>query len=539
MKRLTYIIICLLGMAAAQAQEVKERIWVQTDKDFYLAGERMGLKLFTTDAQGKPQEYSRVTYVELLGDRENAVRLKVEVDGATGEGVMQLPHTLASGVYDLVAYTRWMRNEGEQAFFRRPVGVFNSLRYLSDTDGIVLAGGEAPAHAAGATHDGIPVRTDKPEYGNRETVKLNLEGIPEDALLSVSVVRRDVALENTAVSPLPAEAGGKPDRMYRPELEGLIIETRVKGEEDNTRIVRPNLTIQGDYIRYYAGQQAADGSVHFHTTSLQGVTEVVTATSGAGYLQPVSPFVATPPAQMRPLTLYGQYEKPLTERSLALQAAAYYYPKSPQEPVLPEDRLVRAAPKWVYHLDDYKRFPTFEETFVEFMPCVKTIGTKGSRRIVAFDAETQTSGNGNSLVLLDGVAVMDHELLLDYNPYLVKSVEVYAEDFVFGDQLYNGILFVKTPNCNLSGFTLPNTSVVHEYEGVQAAATYRKPSVGNKVQRHQPDFRHTLYWNGHVTGKDKQLEWRTSDMCGTYLVKVEGRTADGKTIRGYTSFEVK
>ena len=105
MKRLTYIIIGLLGMVAAQAQDLKERIWVQTDKDFYLAGERMGLKLFTTDGQGKPQEYSRIAYVELLGDKENAVRLKVEVNDATGEAVMQLPYTLASGVYDLVAYT--------------------------------------------------------------------------------------------------------------------------------------------------------------------------------------------------------------------------------------------------------------------------------------------------------------------------------------------------------------------------------------------------------------------------------------------------
>ena len=538
MKRLTYIIIGLLGMVAAQAQDLKERIWVQTDKDFYLAGERMGLKLFTTDGQGKPQEYSRVAYVELLGDKENAVRLKVEVNDATGEAVMQLPYTLASGVYDLVAYTRWMRNEGERVFFRRQIGVFNSLRYLGDTDRLIFVEGNAPGREALPSNESIQVKTDKPKYGNREKVQLSLEGVPEDALLSVSVVRKDVALENTAASHL-ADVGGKPDKTYRPELEGLIIETRLEGGEKNALAVRPNLTIQGDRIRYYAGQQAADGSVHFYTTSLQGVTEVVTAMNGEGYLQPVSPFVATPPAQMRPVSLYGQYEKPLTERSLALQATDYFYPGSTPEPVLSEDWLATVTPKWIYDLDHYKRFPTFEETFIEFMPCVRTVGAKGSRRIVAFDAETQTSGNGNSLVLLDGVAIMDHEQLLAYDPHLVKSVEVYAEDFIFGDQLYNGILFVKTPNRKLSGFTLPKTSAVHEYEGVQASTAYPMPSVGNEVQRHQPDFRHTLYWNGHVSGKDKQLECRTSDMCGTYIVKVEGRTPDGTPVRGYASFEVE
>ena len=538
MKRLTYIIIGLLGMVAAQAQDLKERIWVQTDKDFYLAGERMGLKLFTTDGQGKPQEYSRIAYVELLGDKENAVRLKVEVNDATGEAVMQLPYTLASGVYDLVAYTRWMRNEGEGVFFRRQIGVFNSLRYLSDTDRLVFVEGNAPGREALPSNEGIQVKTDKLKYGNREKVLLSLEGVPEDALLSVSVVRQDVALENTAASHL-VDVGGKPDKTYRPELEGLIIETRLEGGENNALAVRPNLTIQGDRIRYYAGQQAADGSILFHTTSLPGVTEVVTAMSGEGYLRPVSPFVATPPAQMRPVSLYGQYEKPLTERSLALQATDYFYPESTPEPVLSEDWLATVTPKWIYDLDHYKRFPTFEETFIEFMPCVRTVGAKGSRRIVAFDAETQSSGNGNSLVLLDGVAIMDHELLLAYDPHLVKSVEVYAEDFIFGDQLYNGILSVKTPNRKLSGFTLPKTSAVHEYGGVQASTAYPMPSVGNEVKRHQPDFRHTLYWNGHVSGKDKQLECRTSDMCGMYIVKVEGRTPDGIPVRGYASFEVK
>ena len=122
MKRLTYIIIGLLGMITVQAQDIKERIHVETDKDFYLAGEQMGLKLHATDVQGKPQEFSRIAYVELLGDKENTVRLKVEMKNASGEATIQLPYTLASGVYDLVAYTRWMRNEGEEVFFRRQIG---------------------------------------------------------------------------------------------------------------------------------------------------------------------------------------------------------------------------------------------------------------------------------------------------------------------------------------------------------------------------------------------------------------------------------
>ena len=134
---------------------------------------------------------------------------------------------------------------------------------------------------------------------------------------------------------------------------------------------------------------------------------------------------------------------------------------------------------------------------------------------------------------------MNHEQLLAYDPYLTKYVEVYVDDFVFGDQLYNGILSIKTPNRKLSGFTLPDTSVMVEYEGVQAGIGYSMPSAEKSLQAHLPDFRHTLYWNPDVTAKDKQLECLTSDMCGTYIVKVEGRTAEGKIIHGYASFKVK
>lgn len=538
MKRLIYIIIGLLGMTSLQAQDIKERMLAETDKDFYLAGERMGLKLHTTDAQGKVQEFSKVAYVELLGDKENAVRLKVEMKEGTGEAVMELPYTLASGVYDLVAYTRWMRNEGEQVFFRRQIGVFNSLRYIHDTDKLIFMEGEAPAHAALPDNKGIRVKTDKPQYGNREKVALTLEGVPEDAQLSVSVVRKDIAL-GKVTEDRSTGMKGKVEKTYQPEVEGLILEARLEGTEKSAPVIRPNLTVQGDHIHYYAGQQAEDGSVLFYTTTLSGVKEVVTATNGEGYLQPVSPFVATPPAEMRPITLYRQHEIPLTERSIALQATEHFYQKEAPEANATEDWFSSLTPKWTFDLDHYKRFSTFEETFIEFMPCVKTLGAKGNRRIVAFDSELQASSNGNTLVLLDGVSIMNHELLLAYDPHLVKQVEVYVEDFVFGDQLYNGILSVKTPNRKLSGFTLPQNSVVCEYEGVQAATGYPSPSDKENMQKHMPDFRHTLYWNGKVSGKETQLQCRTSDMCGTYIVKVEGMTTDGKRIQGYTSFVVE
>jgi hypothetical protein len=65
------------------------------------------------------------------------------------------------------------------------------------------------------------------------------------------------------------------------------------------------------------------------------------------------------------------------------------------------------------------------------------------------------------------------------------------------------------------------------------------PSATEDTPAHMPDLRHTLYWNPDVTVKDSHLTFWTSDMRGTYIVKVEGRTKDGEHLIGYTSFDVK
>ena len=134
---------------------------------------------------------------------------------------------------------------------------------------------------------------------------------------------------------------------------------------------------------------------------------------------------------------------------------------------------------------------------------------------------------------------MDHELILAYNPHMVKYVETYLSDFTFGNQVYNGILFLKTPNLKLSGFDLPRTSVICEYEGVHPQGEMYLPSAAEDTPTHMPDLRHTLYWNANVTAKDSQLTFRTSDMCGTYIVKIDGRRKNGERLLGYASFVVK
>ncbi len=541
MKRILYFLACLTTVLAMQAQTVKERIEAVTDKDLYLSGEQMAVKLYTTDENGQSISFSRVAYVELNGDGENNVRLKVEMNRGQGHAVVKLPYTLSTGTYRLTAYTRWMRNEGEKVFFNKRIGIFNPIRHQPETDQAILT--DMPQNAAPALsgHKGnVTVKTDKETYAPRQNVTLHIEGMTPDAQATIAVVRLD-GLDTYGQATIPLSGKTREPESCLPEEKGLIVEgIFIPHDNADGTPVTPNLTIQGKQINYYAGKTDPRGRVIFNTPILKGMTEAVTAVRQGGHITLASPFVATPPEKLQPLTVSTARRQALTERSIALQATEHYYEPAPVQIGEPKGFLSDLKPDKRYDLDQYRRFATFEETFMEFMPGVSTKGTKGNRHIVVFDALNEVvDAKRNTLVLLDGVAVMDHELILSYNPHLVKYVETYINDFTFGNQVYNGILFLKTPNLKLSGFDLPHTSVICEYEGVHPQTEMYLPSAVEDTPTHMPDLRHTLYWNPDVTSKDSRLTFRTSDMRGTYIVKVEGRTKNGKKMIEYASFEVK
>ena len=64
MKNLISALVLLLGIFAAQAQKpFKEFIYAQTDKNFYIAGERIWVKLYNLDENNNLHQGSRVAYV--------------------------------------------------------------------------------------------------------------------------------------------------------------------------------------------------------------------------------------------------------------------------------------------------------------------------------------------------------------------------------------------------------------------------------------------------------------------------------------------
>lgn len=196
-----------------------------------------------------------------------------------------------------------------------------------------------------------------------------------------------------------------------------------------------------------------------------------------------------------------------------------------------------------YNLDEYTRFSTMTETFVEFVRSVIIRKVNGKRRLKVLKEGEKRFNVGNTLVLLDGVPIHDHEDILKYNPKLVKKIDIYNSRYAFSGETFECMISLTTQKGNLPSIQLSDDSQLTVYECPQLPVAFSMPEYKNEVDRksRKPDFRHTLYWNPSVKtekGKATTLLFYTSDLEGEFKVVVEGFTHQGEAIRGETSFRV-
>ena len=118
-----------------QAKEQKEKIYLQTDKSFYLSGEICWFKSYCVDAaMQRPFSLSKVAYVELInGAGKPVLQGKIAMEKGIGSGSFFLPPSLPTGAYKIRSYTNWMKNFGPEYFFEKNITVVNTLKIDRDS----------------------------------------------------------------------------------------------------------------------------------------------------------------------------------------------------------------------------------------------------------------------------------------------------------------------------------------------------------------------------------------------------------------------
>jgi hypothetical protein len=199
-------------------------------------------------------------------------------------------------------------------------------------------------------------------------------------------------------------------------------------------------------------------------------------------------------------------------------------------------------PDYTVVLDDYIDLDSFEEVFREIIPFVKLKKTKTQHYFEVLDTKRGIIYD-DPLVMLDEIPVFDINSLLKINPKSIDKIEVIVNPYVYGDQTFNGIIFIRTNTKNFGSITLPNSSVFVEYQTIipQTNFKYRDFSSSDDSSVRIPDYRTTLYWNPIflIDPRGSIIEFSASDHESAYELIITKLTNTGPMIIGRSSFEVK
>ena len=115
MKKTTIcLMLALLPLLLSAQGRSVERTYVSTDKDVYVAGEKVWCSAFCVEPGGTLSKVSRVACLELHSADGLAATARIALEGGRGAGALELPVTLPTGNYRLIAYTA--QNEAEEGY---------------------------------------------------------------------------------------------------------------------------------------------------------------------------------------------------------------------------------------------------------------------------------------------------------------------------------------------------------------------------------------------------------------------------------------
>ena len=393
---------------------------IETDRTWYLAGEAMKISVTADDAL--------IAYAELCDTHGLAAGIVVSMKGGKGTGVIELPSNLHSGYYVLSFYTRNSVNVSH-----RLVAIVNPLHKSEDDD---------------------------------------IEWVMDDRCWASDDGTADLV-------------GVKDDDVR--ETEGHIIKARIKNVYDgytfNSSQIRPSISIIGMQIHHFEGKMVDDSTAVFYTFGIHGkqplVLSAITSTGVSLPIEMMNPFATLLPKEL-PHLVFHYKRSEVETRSLDMQRHQMAITPAKRELQLGDDAddtavdavpldyneiVYGTKPYLSYNLDEYRQFLTIREVLIEYVSCVSHRKSNGMQELVVNIEQDPYYSSWPTLVLIDGMPVINVERLLNYDARRIHYINIYGGQYTFGNGLYNGILSFVTRSGRLTNYpTEPNMQyLVYEF----------------------------------------------------------------------------
>ncbi len=539
-----------------------EKVSLSINSSFLLAGELLQYKTYNLDAANKGSKLSKIVYVSLRNENDSVVfSHKLKVENSIANADFFIPSTLKTGIYRLIGYTNFSRNNKQDSFFQKNIYIVNTFVKTNEvpkaTETVEVNFKTIKPSIISEkknNEDQIKITSNKTNYGFREKVMLNIEdtfGKVSDNF-TLSVRKMDpIEISGTISDNASAISNGL---FYIPELRGELISGVVLSNGDGVSAANKtvSLTISGKNFIFKIAKTNANGRFFFSVTegyntekSIIQLNEPSEETSRYAIIMDSKYFPIGKTISSN-LKLNSNIKDWLQERGLQLQVENAYFD-------VKKDSILnnKVNPTFynnlgtVFLLDDYTRFPTVKETFVEVvtLAAVRGSGTN-SKFIVNNEYDPNKIAKFNDippLVLMDGIQIINNEDLINYNAREIESIRVVAQPYRYGSKIYSGIIAVETKKGNFTPAASNSYVETINLRSTVKQKDYYNTNYSEKSSLSRiPDYRVQLFWQPNIllSSKSFKTSFFTSDVRGTYKIHLEGFTDQGSFISVEEYFNV-
>ena len=123
-------------------------------------------------------------------------------------------------------------------------------------------------------------------------------------------------------------------------------------------------------------------------------------------------------------------------------------------------------------LADYIQLSSTPEVFNELIPNVRARQRDNNFDLIVFDDDLNIKYD-NPLVLVDQVPYNDIDRIMELQATEIEQIDVGNHTYAYGNNLFKGIVIIKTNTGNFAGLPLSRAGVFVEYETLQPEKQFR------------------------------------------------------------------
>lgn len=556
-----FIILSTVPLCFAQQEEDKpiqgEQTFLFTDRSFYVGGEQVFYQFYVFEAgTAKPSSLSKAGYIVLKSTgSHSAVKIRVMFNDGIAKGSFALPDTLSSGPYQLLAFTQFMRNSGEDCFFRKELIIAN--RFDKSLDFYMLKSQNHPDNTTNRENVNLQIVTDKQVYGTREKVSVKLQSKYQMANIAVSVHEAPPIrlLDPTLVDLLnrKADESKKPVTRYTPAeskgriLEGRVIDALTRKPIEKT-IVLLSCPDSVPNMQYAVTDQS--GKFRFLTCGYYDGKDLFLTIRDVPpekqwQIEAVDEYKLSVPWTP---TIYKNSEK-IREYIRKSQDIVYinqvYGLQNMNSVDVTQNTGIRPA---FYHgsvttvyPSDFEPLSDFLEIAVEILPQLRIRKEHDSYKFEMMNKVLNDYEKLAPAIFLDGIYVDDYKKILVLGSEQIRKIELIDERRAFGDLIFGGMIAISSTLADKgSKIPAPHSLLIHNDKPV--GENYPEAGLSEKpVQRHQPFVRQLLLWETSIKldeNGESSFSFYTTDHTTSYNIRIEGVTSKGEVLSALAGFQV-